>query len=129
MLKLICEIHLLRIIAMEASKIMSKLMKFQKEILEQQGKYSKGYYYVTDDESGRILLLKPKNSEKHVYFIPDFERIKTTEVSKAVYALLNEDSRRVLHIKTQTGKTDVFFDDTLIDVFKKLTKIDEKNLK
>lgn len=108
---------------------MGILQKFQKEILEKKGTYSKGYYYVTDDESGRILLLKPKNSGKHVYFIPDFEKIKTTEVAKAVYALLKDDNRRVLHLTTKTGKADVYSDDTLMDIFKKLTKIDEKSLK
>lgn len=128
MLKLKYQLYLLRIITMEERQ-MGILKKFQKELLEKKGTYSKGYYYVTDDESGRVLLLKPKNSEKHVYFIPDFEKIKTTDVSKAVYALLKSDNRRVLHLKTKTGQTDIYFDDTLIDIFKKLTKIDEKSLK
>ena len=46
-----------------------------------------------------------------------------------MYALLLEDNRRVIHLKTDIGKADVYCDDTLIDIFKKLTKIDEKNLR
>lgn len=108
---------------------MGKLEKFQKEVISKKGSYSKGYFYVTDDESGRILMLKPKNSGKHVYYIPDFEKIKTTEVSKAVYALLKDDNRKVLHLTTKEGKVDVYMDDTLLDIFRKLTRLDERTLK
>ena len=61
----------------------------------------------------------------------EFEKIKTTEIAKAIYALLHEQgkNRKVVYIKDKKGGTnEFFFNDSVIDIFRKLTKIDEINL-
>ena len=111
---------------------MGKLKKIDKEVLVQVTKYSKGYTYKQDDERcPDILILKPIGEGLHVYVVPDFERIKTTEVAKAIHALLHEKgkNRSVVYIKDKKGGTnEFFFDDSIIDIFRKLSKIDELNL-
>lgn len=113
---------------------MGKLVEIKKYVLGQvtSGAYSKGYSYMLDDERHpSILLLKPVGEGKHIYVVPEFEKIKTTEIAKAIYALLHEQgkNRKVVYIKDKKGGTnEFFFNDSVIDIFRKLTKIDEINL-
>lgn len=113
---------------------MGKLIQISNEVLvmAENGAYSKGYIYKLDDDKCQsILLLKPKSEAKHVYVVQDFEKIKTTEIAKAIHALLHEKekNRRIVYLKDKKGSTnEFFFDDSVIDIFRKLSRIDELDL-
>lgn len=106
------------------------LIKFKKEDLLKIGDYSKGYTYITEDKENRVLLLKPASEGKHVYVIPNFHKIKTTCVAKAIYKFLHEEGkdRTAIFLKDKTGKYDFYCEESVLEIFRKLTRIDECNL-
>lgn len=106
---------------------MGALIELRKDTFDWMiGKYSKAYVYISDDSNTNIYLLKPVNEQKHIYVVRDFEKIKTTEIAKAIYALLHEEgkNRKVIHLRHESGIYELFFTDTTATILKKITEID-----